>query len=155
MNFKYFTENEIVNPIFNNCPAKNWQELPTKIAKNLTNNIEAITPFRDWLDTPLLITSSWRPASKGSPHQNGFAIDYQIKDNSTNINLHKECIKWFQKFYSLKNSRLFLEYKGNGMWLHFDINFKKNNEIEIFIGYPKNNNMIYEKYNGLTPIEKV
>ena len=152
--YKNFTENEIVNPYFDGCPATKWGQLQKKTQKNLENTLDIVQHIRNIFDYSYRITSTYRPKSRGSAHQKGKAIDFQLIGKEKNNKAHKNIMNFFEAEKSkFSNVRIFLEFQGKGMWFHIDLNFKKSKEAKLYIARPIKNKMKYEKYKGKTPLE--
>ena len=137
--FKNFADWEILQPV--QCPVKNWNELPSEVAKNLETTMMIVQKIREYLAVPIRITSSWRPRSRGSAHQNGYAIDCQPKVKRNSDWIHKvmeyvvsqEFRQWLKSSGLNKSVWFFIEWEDRNKrgldsqdtygWLHVDYGF--------------------------------
>jgi hypothetical protein len=169
--FKYYTEKEIINPVFDDNPAKDsWEEMPDAIQDKLSKEIYLIEMLNDHLGYKMQINSTWRfHDMKGHAHREG-AIDIQwlndkkygfkifefLKKEHNNINA-KLLIKGFRCFWECNIDKETGKPKNNG-WIHIDIDYDvKPNEYKLFIGYfdKKKNKMVYKTFENKAPYDYI
>jgi hypothetical protein len=176
-----FTEDEILNPLFDDCPAESWKELPSTVQVNLEDTIDLLQLIRDKLVVyyrkegysfenanalaRIQVNSTFRLHDKlGKAHRGGHAVDFQLKGESYNIGWMRLIIDIIKEFgptwireLKLKGFRLFLEWSGkcNFGWGHLDSNYRvEQGEIDIWIGYKNNRGKyVYEPYDDKLPWE--
>jgi len=156
-NWKHFTEKEILFPVFpNGSKLKTWHELENlvpNVAHSLEYTMQLVEKIREKYNNPIQITSAWRPKDSKGPHLTGKAIDFRCLNN-----LPEWPLKIFNILENLDETdfRIFWEYKGYYQgWMHIDRDYRTASGQTVFnIGYLKNKNMIYERWNGISPIEK-
>lgn len=120
----------------------------------LMRTLNKLQLIRDALGCPLKITSAWRPGDEGGPHKLGHAIDFQPSP-------HVE--GWMPRVLEIvteigmeKDERLFFEATNNSAndgWCHIDTGHSTNGNL--WIGYQKGAEMIYEHFKGTYPKELV
>lgn len=144
-----FNTKEIVNPLFDHCPVRKWEELPIDIQNNLSHTMDLVQKVRSFIEKPMRINSTWRPQSIGSAHQTGKAVDSQL------INAQDEeylkIMDWLRDECLLDGFRAILEWKGNRPWLHIDRNFRDDGEKVLAVMYPIEGKMMFQPYEGKLP----
>jgi len=170
--FKYYTEKEIINPIFDDNPAKeSWEQMPDIIQENLSKTIYLAEMINDDLGYKMQHNSNWRLKEKnGRPHKNGNGGDFQWFNDKKygfkifeflkkhkNIIFHNLMIKGFRCFWECDIDKKTGEAKGNG-WIHIDTNYDvKLNEYKLRIGYYDKNKKeyVYIPFEGKAPYEYI
>ncbi|NEP79333.1 MAG: hypothetical protein F6K39_14850 [Okeania sp. SIO3B3] len=144
-----FTTNEIVNPLFDHCPAKKWNELPVNVQQNLSHTMDLVQEVRSFLEKPIRINSTWRPKSNGSAHQTGKAVDLQLlfSPDLDYLNI----MNWLQNECSASGFRAILEWKGKNPWLHLDRNFRDQGGKVFAVMFPVRGKMHFRPYEGRLP----
>ncbi len=163
MRFKYFKEDEVVNPYRDGNPAYEWSEMPFEIQENLTLVMEVLDElqyFKLEKENKFHITSTWRPfKNQNSPHYFGKAIDFQIFNKKNNVVFLEimEVIKIQMTLGNFSELRAILEYQGREPWIHLDRfytnNLIQNTKVKLMIAYPRKNKMEYLPYEGKLPME--
>lgn len=146
-----FNTKEIVNPLFDHCPVRKWEELPTDIQINLSHTMDLAQAVRTFIDKPMRINSSWRPHSNGSAHQTGKAVDLQFLNPKNEYFI--QIMNWLKDECPITGFRAFLEWKGNMPWLHLDRNFDDDGGKKLYVAYKEKGKMKYRPYEGKMPQE--
>jgi hypothetical protein len=160
--FKNFTEREICNPYFDDCPADTLEQLPNDIRDNLLKTMSLVQNIRDYLCQSLRLNSTWRQGDKGS-HGQGKAVDFQMVIpveawGHLVFSYLKEQKGLLLQMFNVKGFRAFWEWQRQGSygWIHIDTNYKvEQNEIKLFVAYPQNGEMVYVPYENKAPFEYV
>lgn len=167
--WKNFSVKEIINPTFDDNPAKNdWLEMPELIRYRLMTTMDLVQIIRDVHRAPLRINSSWRLSDKkGRAHREGYAID--IQNITPDPEWGHKIINWLQNNQSstiatfhrrgsrMKGFRVFWEHsheKQNDGWMHIDTNYDvKYKECKYKVGFIKGKEWCYPDYTGKAPWE--
>lgn len=174
--WKHFTVLEVINPFFDDNPAKeSWDEMPEIIQERLEKTMSLVDAIREEYDDKLRLNSTWRLHDrKGRAHTEGHAVDFQPvkpdKDfgfkvidfvkNLISINYSSIGINLFS-INNIQHIRVFWECNKEGSfgWIHTDTNYNPKNSnkfAEYFVGYPdKTGKMVYALYEGKAPWEYV
>lgn len=151
-----FSLNEIINPYFDDCLFRSWEELcehEPQAASGLISSLQVADAVREYLKLALRINSSYRSHDRKerSPHRLG-AIDivpvhfvscWKIK-----------AIEFIRKQFP--KATTFDEWSGHAEgWLHLEgekVGLKR--RANNWIGYPKAGKMIYEPFAGVYSWQK-
>ncbi|MDD5551309.1 MAG: D-Ala-D-Ala carboxypeptidase family metallohydrolase [Candidatus Omnitrophica bacterium] len=168
--WKHFTVNEVLNPYFDDNPAKNsWDEMPEIIQSRLEKTMNLVDAIREEYGRPLQLNSTYRLHDRnGRAHREGHAVDFQPVEAGLNygfriIEIIENCLENTNIFYNIivDHVRVFWEWKkqGSAGWIHLDTNYNPNNSskfIEYLVGYPdKSGNMVYAPFEDKAPWEYV
>lgn len=153
-NWKYFKLDEVLNPVFDDCPFNSWQEMPEEIQKNLARVMELVEYIRKNVGYPIQINSSYRIKDNktGSPHGAGCAIDFV--PCVFQKGWAKRIMEFLLKQTGFRGFRVFWEWSGrNEGWIHVDRGLKDKGGNQFWIGYPKKGKMEYALYGIRSPME--
>jgi hypothetical protein len=151
MKFKYFSEKEIMNPVFDDNPYPNWESMPKKVQKNLQETLLFLDWVREQYGEPLKINSTFRiHDKKGKAHRGGYAIDFVpvMRKNWW----ARDIIEIVKDQNIFPNFRLFWEWSGyKDGWIHIDRGYRDDGKKKFYVAYPKGKKMIYKIYESLPP----
>lgn len=150
-----FTEEEIVNPVFDDCPADCWAELPDFAKLRLPKILDIVQFFRTETGIILLITSSYRHGDLKA-HGQSLAIDCQPpKATKENKDWGHRVIRCMKKQDKFKGFRIIWEYAGNGWgWIHTDSGYADKGENIFWVSYlNKAGKRVFKPYEGKAPWE--
>lgn len=159
-----FTMDELVNPLFDHCPASKWTELSSQIQRRLMNTLDIVQKIRTAFDVTIRINSTLRSKklykrwTGKSAHDQGKAIDFQVMNRDNKIYL--EIMNWAKKnIHDLpEGTRFVLEWAGNQPWIHIDTHFAEKSGLYVMypIGKRKKSGsfrMAFRNYEGKLPHE--
>ncbi len=154
MNWTNFSINEIVNPLFDDCPYS-WIELSGEVKRNLIHTMDLVQELRSHMGLGIRLNSTYRPKSKGA-HGSGKAVDCQFYLDDTSAYLR--AMNWLKQGCSQTGFRVIMEWSGrpDGIpWFHVDRNYKDYGAKVLVVGYPTDgvpgNKMEYAYWTGGLP----